>query len=64
MDPVLEQALIEIFMAVADAHDSDEPLPVDLSNAYVKAFATPEVFKFYGELVDEHHLDVLGFPED
>jgi hypothetical protein len=48
-------ALIYLFMHLADAADGNERLPKHLREAYEAQMKTPEVLSFYGELVDANN---------
>lgn len=59
MNDKVQEALTNIFMAVADAYDGGDELCDDVRKAYADEFEKPEVQAFYGELIDENPMNEL-----
>lgn len=60
MNKVVQRALVNIYMHVADAVDANDPLPDALREAYLDELEKPEVSAFYVDLVDANNA-VGGF---
>jgi hypothetical protein len=56
LKPVVVRALVEIFLAVADAADGGDSdlLPDGVREAYADQFEKPEVQAFYNQMVSEN----------
>jgi hypothetical protein len=61
VNKVVQQALVELFKAVADVSDgAGGRLPKIVRDAYNEAWEKPEVKEFYGQLVDERSAEIFG----